>query len=99
MDILDEYYPGYSHVFSFDNATTHMKCHDNALSALKMVVNPPRADKPNWLCTIKEKDGKQCQVQMDDGNFRDGTPQALYFPDDHLNHPSCFKGMQEIVRE
>lgn len=55
IDILDRYYPGYTHVFGFNNATTHLKWCANALSATHMVVNPLKAEKPNWLCTIKDK--------------------------------------------
>ncbi len=36
MDILDEFYPEYEHVFVYNNATTHRKRADNALLARKM---------------------------------------------------------------
>jgi hypothetical protein len=99
MDILDRHYTGYTHVFGFDNATTHWKRRANALSATHMVVNPPRTDKPNWLCTIKDKAGNEQKVCMNDGRFHDGSPQSFYFLEGHPIHPGHFKGMREIVRE
>jgi hypothetical protein len=33
MDILEEHYPDEDHVLVFDNATTHLKRADDALSA------------------------------------------------------------------
>jgi hypothetical protein len=99
MDILDKHYAGYTHVFGFDNVTTHLKRRANALSATHMVVNPPKFGKPNWLCTVKDQTGNEQQVQMDDGRFHDGTAQPLYFPDNHPQHPGRFKGMRVIVQE
>jgi hypothetical protein len=64
MDVLDKHYPGYTHVFLYDNTTTHIKHTADAISAAYMVVNTPRAGKPNWLCTVKDKDGSKCQVCM-----------------------------------
>ena len=55
MDILDKHYPGYTHVFAYDNTTTHAKHQDNAVSATHMVVNTPKAGKLNFLCTIKRR--------------------------------------------
>jgi hypothetical protein len=31
--------------------------------------------------------------------FDNGSPQDLYFPDDHLRHPGKFKGMKQILEE
>ena len=59
MDILDKHYPGYTHIFTYDNVTTDAKCWANAVSATHMVVNALKAGKPNFLCTIKEKTGTQ----------------------------------------
>ena len=36
---------------------------------------------------------------MDDATFKDGTPQSLYFPDNHATSPSCFKGMAVLLAE
>lgn len=43
MDIASEAYPDYDHVFIYDNATTHQKWADGALSACKM---PKGTSKP-----------------------------------------------------
>jgi hypothetical protein len=39
------------------------------------------------------------KVPMDDAQFKDGSPQKLYFPDDHPIHPGCFKGMAVLLAE
>ncbi|KAF9510307.1 hypothetical protein BS47DRAFT_1300305 [Hydnum rufescens UP504] len=41
MDILDKHYRTEDHVFIYDNATTHKKCADDALSARHMPKYPP----------------------------------------------------------
>ena len=33
MDIVQEYYPQFDHVFIYDNATTHLKRPEDSLSA------------------------------------------------------------------
>jgi hypothetical protein len=47
MDILKRNYPSENHVLVFDNATTHLKWADNALSACKMPKSTPK-DGKNW---------------------------------------------------
>jgi hypothetical protein len=42
MDILYKHYPDEDHVLMLDNATTHLKRADDALSARKMPKNSPR---------------------------------------------------------
>ena len=54
MDILEEYFPDEDHVMVFDNATTHLKRADTALSARKMPKFPPKHG--------KEWDGSNCTV-------------------------------------
>jgi hypothetical protein len=39
MDILKEFYPEFDHVLIYDNASTHLKRKEDALSALKMPKN------------------------------------------------------------
>jgi hypothetical protein len=36
MDILEKYYPDEDHILVFNNATTHLKRPDSALSACRM---------------------------------------------------------------
>ncbi|KAF9508823.1 hypothetical protein BS47DRAFT_1302272 [Hydnum rufescens UP504] len=109
MDILDKYYPHESHIFAFDNATTHLKRPDDALSASKMPKAMPKAPR-NFLVNITVHDaaGKAItdasgnvvkeKQRMRDGKLPDGSPQPFYFP---LGHQYCgqFKGMATILEE
>jgi len=36
---------------------------------------------------------------MRDGRLPDGTPQPMYYPDDHPKFPGFFKGMEQVLRE
>ena len=116
MDILTKYYPNEKHILVFDNATTHTKRSDTALSARHM----PKTTKPVgefWgaVLPVLDSDGKQVyerdgngkltrkpakkHVRMDDATLAGGSPQPLYFPDDHPNYPGCFKGMAVLLQE
>ena len=46
-------------------------------------------------------DGKVVKVfkKMADAKFEDGTPQLLYFPNNHPQYPGLFKGMEVILEE
>ncbi|OJA17495.1 hypothetical protein AZE42_13838 [Rhizopogon vesiculosus] len=75
MDILSRDYANEDHVFVFDNATTHLKRADDALSARKM----PKGQSKTWGVTVAIKDvtgkpimdakGKQVKecIRMTDG--------------------------------
>ena len=109
MDIIQRHYPDDDHFFVFDNATTHLKRADTALSARKM---PMKTSKPgkNWLVETPSLDesGKQLhgpngkklakKVQMAPGTFADGSPHPLYFPRGHET-AGLFKGMKVILEE
>ncbi|KAF9514416.1 hypothetical protein BS47DRAFT_1453486 [Hydnum rufescens UP504] len=109
MDILDKYYPHESHIFTFDNATTHLKCPDDALSASKMPKAMPKAPR-NFLVNITVHDaaGKAItdasgnvvkeKQRMRDGKLLDGSPQPFYFPPGH-QYCGQFKGMATILEE
>jgi hypothetical protein len=109
MDILEEHYPDDKHVLLFDNATTHQKRADDALSARKMPKFTPAVGN-NWgvETNIIGADGKptygpdgkilKTKVQMRDGTFADGSPQAFYFPEGHARE-GVFKGMAVILEE
>jgi hypothetical protein len=109
MDILEKHYPDDKHVLLFDNATTHQKRADDALSASKMPKFTPKLGK-NWgvetnvICEdgkpVYGADGKlqKKKVQMTDGTFADGSSQALYFPEGHPQE-GIFKGMAVILEE
>ena len=110
MAILWEFYPQYEHVFIYDNATTHLKCAADTLSARRMPKNVPKAG-TNWgvettkrnpvTGKIKYKpDGSPCKikVRIADARFADRTPQPLYFPEGH-ERAGVFKGMAVILAE
>jgi hypothetical protein len=94
MDILEKHYPDEKHVLLFDNATTHQKWVDDALSASKMPKFTPKPGK-NWgvernVIGADEKpvygvDGKLLgqKVPMANGTFADGSPHEFYFPTEH----------------
>lgn len=109
MDIVQRHYPHDDHIFIFDNAPTHLKRADTALSARKMPLNTSKPDK-NWLVETPSLDqfGKQLygpngkklmkKVQMAPGTLADGSPQSFYFPNGHQSAGS-FKGMKVILEE
>ncbi|KAG0700911.1 hypothetical protein DFH29DRAFT_876281 [Suillus ampliporus] len=106
MSILEKDYADEDHIFIFDNATTHLKHPDDALSARNMPKNPSQ----NWGVTVTAtdmsgkplhgSDGKPVKkkVPMAPGHLRDGTVQPLYFP---TGHPKAgwFKGMATILHK
>jgi hypothetical protein len=60
MDILDKHYPNEEHVLVFNNATTHQKREDDALSAHKMPKFTPKVGH-NWGVEVNELD-KNCNL-------------------------------------
>jgi hypothetical protein len=109
MDILEKHFPDEDHVFVFDNATTHLKRADGALSARRM---PKGISKPGTNFGVEVsvfgddgkliygRDGKVVKekVPMVNGMFRDGSEQQFYFPEGH-EHAGLFKGMAIILEE
>ncbi|KAF8168422.1 hypothetical protein B0H34DRAFT_793028 [Crassisporium funariophilum] len=110
MDIALKNWPEFDHVFIYDNASTHLKQPDDAISAQKMLKNTPKVG-ANWGIKVKKRDpltgkplmkpdGKPEKMKIPMGNtqFEDGHPQPLYFPPGH-EHAGVFKGMQVILEE
>jgi hypothetical protein len=109
MDILEKYYPDEDHVLVFDNASTHQKRPDGALSARRMPKRTSTVEK-NWGVEVNVHgdngqpvygpDGKilKHKVKMVDATFADGTPQSLYFDASH-EKAGLFKGMAVILEE
>ena len=109
MDILEKHFPDEDHVLVFDNATTHLKRADGALSARKM---PKGISKPETNFGVEvpvtAEDGKPVygpdgkvlkqKVPMSNGTFADGTEQEFYFPEGH-EKKGLFKGMGIILEE
>ena len=109
IKLVKEHYPDEDHVLVFDNAMTHLKRPEDALSACKMPKHPSK-EGTNWGIEVTAKDaagkivygmdGKpsKVKVQMRDGTLKDGSPQSLYFPDGHP-HTGIFKDMAIILEE
>lgn len=112
--ILQKHCPDELHFFVFDNATTHTKRRDDALSARHMPKyskpwGPPEvvlnADGKPVKRTTKGQKGKKGRsvnatqpIHICDVSFADGSPQPLYLPDGHPNAGE-FKGMRVILDE
>jgi hypothetical protein len=79
-------------LFMFDNAPSHQKRADDALSARKM----PKGLRPDWR---HRKDGPRMRSGWWINALGVRHEQAFYFPNDHPDHPGWFKGMEVIIRE
>ncbi|PPR04911.1 hypothetical protein CVT24_007155 [Panaeolus cyanescens] len=113
IKILKEYYPDEDHVLVFDNATTHQKRADDALSATQMTKGPSAkfGVEVNDVAEDGKKrfreDGKvlKKKIHMGNGWFQrlgsdERVEQCLYFPDDPDHpHTGQFKGITNILRE
>lgn len=109
MKILQTYYCDEDHILVFDNATTHLKRPDEALSARNMPKFTPK-EGTNWGPETNKigEDGKpiygpngkvaKTKICMANAKFADGTPQSLYFPPGHPR-AKVFKGMSVLLRE
>ncbi|KAF9519954.1 hypothetical protein BS47DRAFT_1370635 [Hydnum rufescens UP504] len=99
MDILDKYYPHESHIFAFDNATTHLKRPDDALSASKMPKAMLKAPH-NFLINITVHDAAGKAITDASGNVVK-EKQRMHdskLPDGH-QYCGQFKGMVTILEE
>ncbi len=109
VNILDEFYPKYEHIFIYDNTTTHCKQPNNSLSAHYMPKNIPK-EGTNWLVDRNiinpltgntllgpdEKIVKEKICMCNTINPMIKEPQLLYFPEGHKRE-GIFKGMVEIL--
>ena len=108
MDILEKHYPNEEHVFIFDNATTHTKRADGALSARYMPKGTSKWE-TNWGVEVNqcELDGKliyapngqiaKMKVCMMGAKLPNGSDQSLYFKSGP--NTGLFKGMAIILQE
>ncbi|KIK77126.1 hypothetical protein PAXRUDRAFT_167730, partial [Paxillus rubicundulus Ve08.2h10] len=106
ITILEKYYPNDNHILVFNNATTHIKRADDALSTRHMPKNPLQY----WGVTVAVKDIKGAvmhdsdvkplkkKIPMTPAHFLDRREQPLYFPIGH-EKAGWFKGMAQILRE
>jgi hypothetical protein len=110
MDILLEYFSDFDHIFIYNNATTHLKWADDALSARKMPKNVPKPG-TNWGIKVTMRDpttGKpvykpdrtpeKVKVRLKDGQLPNSKPQSFYYPGEHPR-AGVFKGMAVILEE
>lgn len=106
IEIVKTHFSKEDHVFVFDNATTHLKRPDNAISARSMPKGPS-SNFGVWQNTVNDAgnvihgpDGRvlKTKARMADGRLHDGTPQPFYFPEDHELRGQ-FKGMAVILEE
>jgi hypothetical protein len=107
--ILAHDYPDQEHIFIFGNASTHLKCADDAISARKMPKFMPKEGN-NWGVEVTapnqnggiihgtDRKPLKIKIRMGNGRLLDGLPQDFYYP---LNHPYArkFKGMAQILAE
>ncbi|KAH7919685.1 hypothetical protein BV22DRAFT_1107991 [Leucogyrophana mollusca] len=111
MDILNKHYPHEKHVFVFDNATTHLKRADDALSGRKMSKYPMKPGQPLFGVerAVIGANGKPVygangkvlkeKVRMAYGqNTATSEPQSFYFPAGH-EREGAFIGMVNILNE
>jgi len=110
MDILEKHYPNEDHVLVFDNAKTHLKRADDALSACHIWKTPSPSLEENFGIWVNQKDfdgkpvygpnGKvlKMKVWMEDATFADGWCQSLYFKPGHPQ-AGLFKGMSVLLQE
>jgi len=110
--IVKQQWPNIRHVFIYDNASTHAKRPDGALSARKMPKYTSKRGQ-NWLVErnkihpitrqpMRHSDGLfvKERIPMDDTiNPCMGQRQALYYSADHPRSPSLFKGMAQLLIE
>ena len=96
-----KHYPDEDHVFVFDNATTHLKREDTALSAQKMTKGPSNTfgvevtvvDEAGKIRYTTDGKPEKKTVQMGPGQLLDGSAQPFY------DGNGVFKGMTQILQE
>lgn len=90
IDIFESKTNGFATgLFVFDNAPSHQKRADDALSARKM----PKWPSATWSHKAGGARMRHTTIPGTD------TIQFLYFPNDHPTMPRWFKGTAEILRE
>ncbi|KAF9035602.1 hypothetical protein BJ165DRAFT_1562433 [Panaeolus papilionaceus] len=110
MEICKENWPEIDHVFIFDNAKTHTKRAEGALSALKMPKGPSAVfgvdvndlGEDGKLQYVTDGSILKKRVPMSNGKFSNGREQPFYFPSNpESDHPLAgqFKGMANILWE
>jgi len=83
MDILKKYYQNEDHILVFDNATTHVKRADDALSARHMPKNPSKT----WGIDVTITDDNGKPVMRSDG--KPAKKKILMAPGCLHHHQNC----------
>ncbi|QRV95331.1 DDE superfamily endonuclease [Ceratobasidium sp. AG-Ba] len=100
IEIVQAKYPHAEHVFIYDNATTHTKRREDLAVVGKIPLQPSK----NFGEVVEKRMGEGGKVvniraRYADTHHPDGSPQALYFPDDHITYPGYFKGIAQLLQE
>lgn len=115
ITIAQKHWPDKKHVFVVDNVNTHLKRPDGSLSALRMPMKVPKAER-NWFVEVAvtneqghpmfgtDRKPMKKKIRMTHGWFRSITgvtyEQDLYFGEGDLRGPAhVFKGMAYILEE
>ena len=93
--IVEESFPECTHVFIYDNAPSHTKRPEDAISARNM----PKGAVKDFPCPYMKKGQRFLPPRMEPGKLPDGRAQSFYYPNDHPVYPGYFKGMAQILRE
>lgn len=108
IDIFEGLTKGWAQgLFLFDNAPSHQKRAENALSARRMpkgVCSHPSQFARHSIESILSAPKKgwthfQGGARMRNSWLANNEPQLFYFPEDHPTMPGWFKGMEVIIRE
>ena len=103
IDIFEGLTKGWAQgLFLFDNAPSHQKCAENALSACWMpkgaYSHPSQLARHSILSGPKRGWTRfQGSTHMCNSWFPNNKPQLFYFPDDHPTMPGWFKGMHQQI--
>ena len=90
----------------FDNATTHLKCAEDAISARNMLKRPSSnfrvtrmvVDEAGNIVHGSDKKPLKKRGNIADEKMHDGTPQLFHFPEGH-EEQGQFKRMVKILEE
>ncbi|KAB5588389.1 Periplasmic nitrate reductase [Ceratobasidium theobromae] len=99
IKIVQETFPDFTHIFIYDNAPSHTKRPEDAISAKIM----PKGEVEHFPrpYVVKGTGQRVVPARMEPGRLPDGMAQSFYYPDDHprLDRRGWFKGMAQILRE
>lgn len=95
IKIVKDTFPQFTHVFIYDNAPSHTKRPNDAISARRM----PKSSVQEFPRSTVDSKGRKVEIRMEPGTLSNGTRQSFYYPDNHSTYPGWFKGMAKILQE